>query len=108
MEAKGLEALERIAGNLPVTDLTKGTIETKRGRVWIALGRGPGIEFEGMAWHGVYAIEYGGEQGLARTGECDGELTLEEAQQQFLDDACWFMAQFDKRHMLDESFTLNA
>lgn len=106
METNGMIILERIAKNLPVTNMTYVTQDTARGKVWIALGRGDGGEFAGTSWHGVYAIEYGDDQGLARTGECSGDLTLKEAQQQFLDDACWLLAQFNKRDMLDHSYRL--
>jgi len=104
MEAAGLIRLERIAGNLPAQDMEYGSAETKLGKVYIALGRGPGIEFPGIAWHGVYAFEYGDGHGTARTGECAGELTLKEARQQFVDDAAWFMSQFKSRDMLEDSF----
>ena len=106
MEAESLIKLERIAGNLPAQDLEFGQVDTKLGLVHFALGRGPGIEYDGIAWHGVWGFDYGDHKGIARVGECDGELTLKEAQQQFVDDAARQLALFNARDMLDPSYSL--
>jgi hypothetical protein len=105
VETKSLEVLERVAKNLPCFDKLDYTItETQLGDVYVALARGWGVDFPGIAWHGVYAFQYGDDMATARTGEADGELTIEEARRQFIDDAAWFLAQYDKRDMLDPSF----
>ena len=106
MEAASLIKMERIANNLPAKDMEFGRVETKLGPIHFAVGRGPGIEFEGITWHGVWGFDYGDEKGIARLGECPGELTLKEAQQQFVDDAAQQMALFNVRGMMDESYSL--
>jgi len=106
MEKASLTKLERIARNLPTTQLDYGSVTTKNGDVYFAIGRGPGIEFPGISWHGVWGFDYGDAKGIARVGECNGELTLKEAQQQFVDDAAWQLSLFAARGMLDKSYSL--
>lgn len=98
--------LERIANNLPAQDIEYGKVDTKYGEIYFALGRGPGAEYPGIAWHGIWSFDYGDSKGIARVGECTGELTLKEAQQQFVDDAAAQMAHFRARDMLDPSYSL--
>ena len=83
-----------------------GKVETPYGYVYIALGKGVGINFPGMSWHGLYGFDYGHEKGMGRLGEVSGELTMMSAQQEFLDDALFLMAEFHKRGMLDPSYRL--
>jgi len=109
MESPSLVRLERIARNLPILPgtLHMGKVETAWGTVYIALGKGPGYNYQPMAWHGVYAFDYGGQKGMGRLGEASGSLTLQEAQQEFLNDAVWFQQAMHERDMHDESFKLN-
>lgn len=107
METKGMIVLERIAGNLPAQDIEFFQAPTVRGNVYIALGRGPGVEFPGESWHGVYGFTYGDDQGMARTGEVNGELNLQEARKQFIDDAAEQLKLFGARDMLDHSYRLD-
>ena len=108
MDDGAIRRLERIARNLPIYPgtLRQGAVETKDGRIYIALGRGVGSEYPPVAWHGVYAIEYGHDMGFARLGEAHGKLTLKQARQYFLDDADWFVQEFKKRDMHDESYRM--
>ena len=109
MDTASLVRLERIARNLPIMRGTMhmGKVETILGTVYIALGKGSGFNFPPIAWHGVYAFDYGGEKGMGRLGEAAGTLTLQEARQHFLDDAVWFMQRMHERGMQDQSFKLN-
>ena len=108
MDDAAIQRLERIARNLPIYPgtLHQGVVETADGRVYIALGRGVGAEYPPVAWHGVYAIEYGHAMGFARLGETSGRLTLKQARQYFLNDADFFMQEFKKRDMHDESYRM--
>lgn len=108
MDEKSVERLERIARNLPIYPgtLHQGVVETPDGRIYIALGRGVGHEYPPVSWHGVYAIEYGHARGFARLGEAHGKLTLKQAQQYFLNDADFFIQEFKKRDMHDESYRM--
>lgn len=108
MDEKSLERLERIARNLPIYPgtLHQGMVDTGDGRVYIAMGRGVGSEYPPVAWHGVYAIEYGHAKGFARLGEAHGKLTLKQAQRYFLRDATFFIEEFKKREMNDESYRM--
>ena len=110
MEAAAFDRLERIARNLPCWPGTTkyGQVETAYGPVYMAVGRGatktPG--FGPVAWHGVYAINYGEIKGMARSAEIPGNATLEQARQALLDDALWFLEQMALRDMNDRSFSL--
>ena len=109
METPSLVRLERVARNLPIWPgtLHMGKVETQWGTVYLAIGRGNGHTFPPVAWHGVYGFDYGGQKGMGRIGEIAGNLSLREAQQHFLDDACWFLQAMHERQMHDSSFKLN-
>jgi hypothetical protein len=100
LSSEAVTILMRIARNLPVVgSIDYGKVDTELGPVYIALGKGYGHEFPGRSWHGVYAIN-----GIARTGEVRGHLTMLEAQRQFLDDACWLAREIDKRDLWGAKF----
>ncbi len=109
METASLVRLERVARNLPIFpgSLHMGRVETAFGRIYLAIGRGMSETYPPVAWHGVYGFDYGGDKGVGRVGEVRGDLSLREAQQEFVDDALWFMRAMHEREMHDPSFRLN-
>ena len=108
MDTASLSRLESIARNLPIWPgtLHMGMVETPRAMVYIALGRGTGANYPPVAWHGIYAFDYGHQKGIGRLAEVSGRLTLREAQRELLADACWMLEAFGEHGLLDPSYKL--
>lgn len=111
MESLARERLERIARNFPCASMDYVMKPTDWGEVYIAIGRGTSSDaglLGFVCWHGIYAIPYGGEKWMARSGEVAGNCSKKTALETLLGDAVWFLRHFAERDMLDESFKLNA
>ncbi len=73
MDGKALQALTRIAQDLPVPKTTFKRTTTPEGEVYYAYGKG-------LNWHGVYAFEGPGGE-VARTMEYRGPATEKQIQE---------------------------
>lgn len=90
--------LERIAGNLPAPKIDYDFVETKHGKVYLALGQAIDGTF-----HGLWAVNCGARD-IARTIGFTADSTMEIGKQILLDDAFMHLGQFAEAGLMDEGF----
>lgn len=86
MDGKGLEAMNRMARNMPVKKLKTIRTNTRLGEIYIAYGRGKD-EKDNDVWHGMWIIDQvDGFDEVANAGiELYGCLSEKQAKQAFFD-----------------------
>ena len=86
MDGKALDAMDRMARNLPVKQLKTIRQNTKLGEIYIAYGRGKDTEDKDV-WHGMYVLDE--IEGIGALGkgpiELNGNLREKQAKQVFFD-----------------------